>query len=576
VAEVIYSAAIMHRHAFAPIFLAAVFWAAGPPPLPASAAAEEASPSVRAVLEGEGVLPLVGRRLDRGALATLYYARNYAPIWVTSPEREAALVSALAEAPAHGLDAAAFAVPAAAPAERDLLLTDAFLRYGAALAQGRVSSAKLENDWALPAPVFDAATALDQAAAGDVGAVLTALAPTAPGYKRLQAALRWYEALDAGGGWPQLPEGGKLKRGDRGAAVAALRQRLAAEGHLAEAGGKEFDAPLQTALTQFQAQHGIEVDGQVGHATYLALNVTAAARVEQIRTNLERWREVARDWPTSRIEVNVPAAWLTVIENDAPALAMRAIVGAGQHPTPVLQARMNAVLFNPPWNIPSSIIKKEILPHLKRDPSYLDRNHYVHVTHNGASGIQQLPGPDNALGRIKFELPNEFDVYLHDTPSHPLFSRAIRTLSHGCVRLENPRELAVYVLTGARATWNLKEIDDAISVGDTRRVQMAHSIPVYLLYWTAFVDDGGAVEFRDDIYSRDLRLAAAMAQRDAAERVAAVPTAVPTAASPTLAPVPAPVPALAPNPTFGPGQITQPISAPADSAGQMQSKTAAD
>jgi L,D-transpeptidase YcbB len=583
VAEVIYSAAIMLRHTLALVLLAVLLGTAGAIPLPAAAAAGEASLSVRAVLEGEGVLPLAGRRLDRGALAALYHARDYAPIWVTAPARESALVKALAEAPAHGLDAGAFVVPAAAPAERDLLLTDAFLRYGTALAQGRVSSAKLENDWSLPAPVFDAAAALDQAAAGDVGAVLAALAPAVPAYTRLQVALRQYQALDAGGGWPQLAEGGKLKRGDSGTAVAALRRRLAAEGYLAEATGKEFDATLQTALKQFQAQHGIEVDGQVAHATYLALNVTAAARVEQIRTNLERWREMPRDWPATRIEVNVPAAWLTVIEQDAAALAMRAIVGAEKHPTPVLQARMNAVLFNPPWNIPTSIIKKEVLPHLKRDPSYLDRNHYVYVTHNGASGIQQLPGPDNALGRIKFELPNEFDVYLHDTPSHPLFSRAIRTLSHGCVRLENPRELAVYVLTGAKATWNLQEIDDAIAVGDTRRVQMAHSIPVYLLYWTAFVDDGGAVEFRDDIYGRDLRLAVATARRDAAERLAASPAAVsvPTPA-PVLAPTPAPAlapppaPAPAPNPTFGPGPTTLPISAPADSAGQMQSRTAAD
>jgi murein L,D-transpeptidase YcbB/YkuD len=587
VAEAIYSAAIMSRHTLAPVLLAAVLWAAGAVPLAASAVAEEASLSVRAVLEGEGVLPLAGRRLDRGALATLYHAREYAPIWVTAPEREAALVKALAEAPAHGLDAAAFVVPAAAPAERDLLLTDAFLRYGKALAQGRVSSAKLENDWALTAPDFDAAAALDAAASGDVGAVLAALAPAAPGYKRLQAALVQYRALDAGGGWPQLAESGKLKRGDSGAAVAALHQRLAAEGYLAEATGKEFDAALQAALKQFQAQHGIDVDGQVGHATYLALNVTAAEHVEQVRINLERWREMPRDWPETRIEVNVPAAWLTVIENGTPGLAMRAIVGAEKHPTPVLQARMNAVLFNPPWNIPTSIIKKEILPHLKRDPNYLDRNHYVYVTHNGASGIQQLPGPDNALGRIKFELPNEFDVYLHDTPSHPLFSRAIRTLSHGCVRLENPRELAVYVLTGAKANWSLKEIDDAIAVGDTRRVQMAHSIPVYLLYWTAFVDDRGAVEFRDDIYGRDLRLAAAMERRDAAERIAAIPAAVPPpvpgptpapASTPTPAPAltPPSAPAPAPNPTFGPGPTTLPISAPADSAGQMQSKTAAD
>ena len=141
--------------------------------------------------------------------------------------------------------------------------------------------------------------------------------------------------------------------------------------------------------------------------------------------------------------MNVPAAWLTVIEHGAAELSMRAIVGAEQHPTPVLRARMNAVLFNPPWNIPASIIRKEILPHARRDPHYLDRNHYVYVGATGRSPLQQLPGPDNALGRIKFELPNIYDVYLHDTPTHPLFSRVIRTLSHGCVRLGSARPCAL-------------------------------------------------------------------------------------------------------------------------------------
>jgi L,D-transpeptidase YcbB len=591
----IYFAATMLRHVLAPALLSALLWGAVAVPFPAAAAAEQegldGGLSVRAVLEGEGVLPLAGRRLDRGALATLYQARDYAPIWVTAPEREAALIEALAEAPAHGLDAAAFVVPAAPPAERDLLLTDSFLRYAKTLAQGRASSAKIESDWALRAPDFDAAGVLDRAAGGDVAAVLAALAPEAPSYKRLQAALLRYRAIDAAGGWPLLPEAVKLKRGDSGAAVAILRQRLAAEGFLTEAKGKEFDAAVQAALKRFQLQHGIDVDGQVGRATFLALNVTAAARVEQIRANLERWREMPRDWPETRIEVNVPAAWLTVVEHNVPGLAMRAIVGAEKHPTPVLQARMNAVLFNPPWNIPTSIIKKEILPHLKRDPSYLDRNHYVYVTHNGASGMQQLPGPDNALGRIKFELPNEFDVYLHDTPSHPLFSRAIRTLSHGCVRLENPRELAVYVLAGAKSSWGLDEIDGAIAGGDTRRVQMARSIPVYLIYWTAFVDDDGTVEFRDDIYGRDLRLARAMEARDAAERITAAPAAgAPRVSSPAPAPPPAPVPAPAvapppapspppspvPNPTFGPGPTTVPISAPATAPALIRLKSTVD
>jgi murein L,D-transpeptidase YcbB/YkuD len=499
-------------------------------------AQESGTAELRALLtgnEGEAGLKLDGRALDRTRLAALYQPRDFAPIW--TGEREAALVAALRGAAAHGLDPASFAVGASEPQERELLLTDAFLRYAAALAQGRVNSAEIESDWAMPAPHFDAAAALESAAKGDPAAVLAALAPADPAYKRLQEALARYRAMAAAGGWPRVPETGKLKRDDTGPAVTRLRRRLIAEGYLpADATGKDFDAEVEAAVKRFQAQHGIAVDGEVGHDTYMALNTPVSVRLEQIRANLERWREMPRDWPANRIEVNVPAAWLTVIERGEPVLGMRAIVGAETHPTPVLRARMNAVLFNPPWNIPASIARKEILPHLRRDPHYLERNHYVYVGAHGASALQQLPGPDNALGRIKFELPNVYDVYLHDTPSHPLFSRVIRALSHGCVRLEDPRQLALYVLAGGKTSWSLEEIDQAIALGDTKRVPLAHSIPVYLLYWTAFVDADGAVEFRNDIYGRDLRLNLSLDTREAEDRApgAAAPPQPPKAPPP--------------------------------------------
>lgn len=517
----------MLRTLLVPSLLAVLLLAAGMPSGALSASAAEAAQdglgvALRGLLAGDDPLKLAGRTLDRPTLARLYELRGYEPIWAGAPERELALIEALAGAAAHGLDPAVFAVPKARPEERELLLTDAFLRYAAALAQGRVSSAAIESDWAIPVPRFDPVAALDRAAGGNPAAVLEALAPSEPGYKGLQAALVRYRAIVASGGWPRVPRVGKLVRGNVSAAVATLRRRLIAEGFLpADDTGREFDAALETALKRFQALHGIAVDGQVGHDTYEALNVSAAVRLEQIRDNLERWREMPRQWPATRIEVNVPAAWLTVIEHGVPGLSMRAIVGAEKHPTPVLRAWMNAVLFNPPWNIPDSIVRKEILPKMRHDPHYLDRNHYVYVGAPGRSALRQLPGPDNALGRIKFELPNIYNVYLHDTPSHPLFSRVIRTLSHGCVRLEDPRDLALYVLAGGKTSWSLDDIDGAIAEGDTRRVPLAHGIPVYLLYWTAFVDPDGSLEFRDDIYDRDLQLAAAMDARDAEERPAA-------------------------------------------------------
>jgi murein L,D-transpeptidase YcbB/YkuD len=246
--------------------------------------------------------------------------------------------------------------------------------------------------------------------------------------------------------------------------------------------------------------------------------VSPAARLRQIRLNLERWRSLPRDWALQRIEVNVPAAAATLYEDGTPVLTMRAIVGAAEHPTPVLRARLQSVLFNPPWRVPSSIIEKEIKPALKRDRFYLKRNDYAYVDVDGVKELQQLPGPKNALGKIKFEMPNPDDIYLHDTPSRTLFERGQRALSHGCVRLEEPRALA-FELLGASAEGDAA-IDQAISTGGTQRLALPHTLPVYIFYATAFVGADGAVEFRDDIYGRDRRLADALAARDAADRIA--------------------------------------------------------
>ena len=517
-----------------PAFLIAAFLVGVSVSLPAAwTRAQAVEGDLRSLLSGEVILRIAGRPLDRAALGRFYESRDFLPIWVTSPAREAALRSALARAPAHGLDPAAFAIADVGEGERELLLTDAFLRYAAALGQGRISAADIEEDWALRRADFDPAAALDRASAGDVAAVLQALAPEEPAKTRLQAALARYEALAAAGGWPVVPNVGKLKLGDNSSAVMKLRRRLAVEGYLDDATpSRDFDEAVESAVKRFQAQHGIAVDGHVGPATLEALNRPAAARVEQIKVNLERWREAPRHWPATRIEVNVPAAWLTVIDHGEPAFGMRAIVGAENHPTPVLRAYMNAVLFNPPWNLPASIVKKEILPHLRQDPHYLERNHYVWLGQPRRSAMQQLPGADNALGRIKFELPNVYDVYLHDTSSHPLFGRVVRTLSHGCVRLEEPRELALYVLAGKSGFETAEDIENAIAPGTTQRVFLPHALPVYLIYWTAFVDEDGAVEFRDDIYARDVRLAAAMARRDAEEWL--VPPVPATAATPIV------------------------------------------
>src|SRR5262249_18589754 len=272
------------------------------------------------------------------------------------------------------------------------------------------------------------------------------------------------------------------------------------------------------AMKHFQTRHGLEPDGRVGAGSLAALNVSAAERVEQIKLTLERWREMPRSLPPTRIVVNAAAAELILYRDGESALTSRVVVGDVEHPTPVLSARVQSALFNPPWNVPASITKKEIGPKIKQDPGYLARNHYVYV----GSRLQQTPGPWNALGGVKFELPTPLDVYLHDTPAKPLFAKPMRAASHGCVRVQQARPLASILLG---ESWPPEAVDQAIAAGETRRVFLKTAIPVYLLYLTAFTDEDGTAEFRDDFYGRDADLAGALADREIRRHIASAPSA---------------------------------------------------
>ncbi len=471
--------------------------------------------AIETMLQGDSDLALDHPLFDRAMLAALYEKRDFQPIW--NEQRTQSFTRALEEAASHGLDAGVFAVTASGPVERELVLTDAFLRYASALARGRVRLADVEADWRIPSPPFDAAKVLDAALAGDVGAVLDDLAPQAMAYRQLRAALQYYREL-AKTGWHALRTITPLRPGDSGDEVHKLRARLAAEGFIAASEGDPsvYDEALTEAVARFQAARGLSVDGAAGKQTLVSLNVSPAARVRQIRWNLERWRSLPRLSAATRIEVNAAAAMAVLYQDHRPVKTMRAIVGAVAHPTPVLRARLNSLLLNPPWNVPSSIIEHEIRPMMKTNPRYLRRAGLVYVELNGARQLVQLPGPKNALGQIKFEMPNSDDIYLHDTPDRRLFTSARSALSHGCVRVEDPRDLALLVLDSA--DWSPEALDRAIATGQTQSVALQHAVPVYLLYWTAFVDPDGTVEFRDDLYGRDRRLGDAVAAQDAAEQ----------------------------------------------------------
>jgi murein L,D-transpeptidase YcbB/YkuD len=472
--------------------------------------------AIESLFAGPGDLTIAGRHLNRGPLETFYEKRGFRPVW--NADLRAQLDAALADAPSHGLDPGAFAVPPADPARSELLMTDAFLRYANALGRGRVNPSQFETDWVIPAPNVDVIQALNRAPSDGVGPALAALAPTDSGYDRLRQAYARYKDYVHAQAWKPIALAMPLRPGDNGADVVTLRQRLAAEGFAIDAASPEFDSSLADAVTRFQVARGLPGDGNIGRATLTALNISPGERMREIRLNLERWRLLPRERPASRVEVNVADPSAVLFADGAPALTMRVVVGTIDHPTPVLRARMSAVLLNPPWIIPFSIIQNEIRPAIKADPDYLAKNDMVYVDVNGGQQLQQRPGAKNALGKIKFEMPNGLDIYLHDTSAPLVFGRSRRALSHGCVRVDNPRELARLVLA-ADPKWQMDAIDAAIAAGKTVSVPLPHAIPVYIFYWTAYVDTDGTVEFRDDVYSRDKRLNQALIQRDQGEQL---------------------------------------------------------
>jgi murein L,D-transpeptidase YcbB/YkuD len=521
----------------------------------AESAAGSAGRRIRELLERPDDVRIDGRSLDGRALGRFYRSRDFAPAWEASaggPDRASLLVAELATADAHGLDPARYHLDAIRTrrargnsghtAELDLLLTDAFLGHARDVRTGRLPPGLRDPDWGIPAAPFDAVAALarEGRAPAAFSTLLASLPPRASGYRRLVEALGRYRAIAARGDWPSVPPGPALRAGDDGARVAALRARLAAEDGPGSADPlARFDDRLAASVRRFQARHGLAVDGIVGTTTLRALNASPADRIRQIVLNLERWRWLPRDLGPRRIEVNAADATLQLIEDGRPVLASRVVVGDRQHPTPVVQTRLEAVVLNPPWNVPASIAAGEILPRLRENRRYLAENAIVIVerSHSDPFGLavdwsaisaeafpfrlQQQPGPDNPLGRIKFDVPNRFDVYLHDTPTRSLFARAVRTASHGCIRVERADDLAVQVLADGTGRWTRRALEEAIAAGGSPRIPVAPPLPVYILYWTAFAGPDGLAQFRDDVYGRDDRLAAALAARPGAAGPAA-------------------------------------------------------
>ncbi|MGC2414427.1 MAG: L,D-transpeptidase family protein [Stellaceae bacterium] len=409
---------------------------------------------IRNRIEGAARLVVAGEKLHGALLRQFYMAHNFEPVWASRPAQAQALVSAVLRADAHGLDPDLFhgallrnagALP---PIEQELLISDAVVAYADALARGAVAvEIRIDDEDLRPEPIDLAATLDTIINSPDPAAAIEALAPRSPAYLALRQALQSYRSA----------------------------------GQSAGAGGTTAAIRAETPNTRQR------------HAP--AVDTSPEARLRQIAVNLERLRWLPRNLPADRVWVNTANARLVLYRDNQPVFTTRVVVGEVDKQTPEFQTTIDSLLFNPPWNVPYSIASKEILPKLTQDPDYLDHHHMV-MRNNGA--IQQLPGAGTALGQLKFEMQDRFDVYLHDTPLKGLFARDNRRQSHGCVRVQNPRELAALLLQQPVAV-----INQGIALGYTNRRMLPASIPVFMVYQTAFADSNGGIEFRPDVYQRD-------------------------------------------------------------------------
>jgi len=485
-----------------------------------------------------------GERIYSAVLVESFYSgRNYQPAWSEDGRlmQMEKLITAVEEAYGDGLTPDHYHLSLLKSlgrtkkdvsdpvlmADLDILLTDAFLTLGCHLSAGCVNPVTIEAEWFAKRGNVDVASVLEQAVRKkQILEALIKLRPEQGSYAKLRQALARYRELLLKGEWPRISSGPFLKKDVRSERVVELRKRLAASGDLdvGKAGGGDlFDDNMEQAVTLFQKRHGLKTDGVVGSGTLAALNVPFKHRIRQIELNLERLRWILGNPEQREIIVNIANFELNVIENGKSVLSMKVVVGKPFQQTPVFTAQMTHLIINPSWNVPDSIARKEILSKIRKDPHYLAEQKMMvlreqgfreyeinpetidwsQITANKLSyKFRQEPGPLNPLGQIKFMFPNRFDVYLHDTPSKRLFSENVRTFSHGCTRIERPIELAEYLLRNAPG-WTREKLLSTIEEGTEQKVLIPHPLNVHFLYLTAWVDEGGSLQFRNDIYKRD-------------------------------------------------------------------------
>ena len=514
--------------------------------------------AVRAIVQASNRPPYIGKDAEAGRLWKItrefYSNRQFAAAWIqgSAPKSQVRdFIKALWSADHEGLDPQLYSAPLidrkAQEASKgfltkkgfelkeagafDVWLTYLYLKYASDLADGLSDLAHADPKWQIRPEKFDPRARLEDALANNrIAESLEELSPDNMQYRNLRHVLSKYREQAAKGGWPKVAVT-KLKRGQRHANVLAIAKRLAATGDYRgsippDGRQAEYTVELAEAVKQFQRRHGLTDDGAITPAVVAEMNVPLDERIQRIRLNLERWRWLPRNLGERYILVNIPEARLEVWDHGDVPITMRTVVGKQDTPTPIFNDVMTHVVFSPFWNVPPEIAEGETLPEVLKDPEFLTRQNMEVLDTSGNPvdallidlsdltkyRFRQRPGTDNSLGLVKFMFPNQFDVYLHDTPANSLFARASRSFSHGCVRLEQPVALARYVLRDQQE-WTEERIDEAMHSGEERHVKLKNPIPVYLGYWTARVSADGLVQFRKDIYGIDQRQIALLNDR---------------------------------------------------------------
>ena len=492
-------------------------------------------------------LPIGGDRLlFPHVVAAFFEGRAFTPVWTTKHDVEEAL-GAVRRIEADGLTPAHYHLAAieraheagkggathGATADLEILVADAVAAIIDHVQFGKVRPDLLDPDWNVDPRVTapPLGTLLDLVADGP--AIADGVARFTPShfvYEGLKQALARHREIAGHGGWPIVPKGAPLKRGDSGPRVAVLRARLAATGDLAASADLDsplFDEPLEAAVKRFQELHRLTPDGAVGRATLDALAVSAATRFDEVRVNLERSRWVLPGLRDTFLLVNLPAFKVYFIRDRRNVWEARAQVGKTARKTPSFRDDVEYIVFNPDWTVPPTIMAQDVLDPMRRGDDAIKRKKLEILDDRGrriapsaidwASArpgsfpytLRQPPGADNALGRVKFIFPNEHSVFLHDTPSRELFAADQRTFSSGCIRVENALDLARQLLEGD-PEWTRERIAEVVAAGETETVFLPEPIPVLIVYWTVTVGASGEVRFAQDVYGENPRVLQAL------------------------------------------------------------------